>query len=125
MDKYEKFIKDVEKNTRAGEIKWSIASREAYAEYMFNSRFVFQTYEADYTKDEDTYHLVLVERKDPITDEWEEVHERYSIMVLVFKHGKFIFTLTEGHVDQSDLARLVSCVEDKNEDAAELFDKFE
>lgn len=104
-------------------------------EYMFTrkicrlyffSEYVFQAYETDYKIGELSYKAVLFQLKVPDYNEFQErQNDTYIVEVIIIKlNGQLVFTLTQSHVERSDLLQLASLVENMNEATQEFLNEF-
>lgn len=126
MDKYERLFADIKKRTQNGELRWEISSHTKYAEHVFNPQYVYRVFDCSYKpSEENTYTLVLVERKDQVIDEYDKEYEKYGVHILVLADNRLVFTLTTGHVDKQSLWDFAEYVEEHSDEAEELFSLFE
>ncbi len=127
MDKYDKLFADIEEKTIAGKLSWDIIPLRKYSEFMINASMVLRAFEADYPPDGDqSFKLVLVDRKILQLDSFDIEHETRNIELLVLSGDeitgyKLVFVLTDGHVDSDKLFRLLEYVEDQSDEAKYLF----
>jgi hypothetical protein len=126
MDRYERFLAEVIKETKAAKITWDAVSPVQYSDYIFNAPFAYQAYEAKYSVGTKDYTLVFVEKKSPSTEnDFDIVMERYRCELIIISDGKLVFTLSKDYVDYDELLKLASLIERKNSNAEELFSHFD
>lgn len=120
MNKYEELFEDIHEKTNSDQINWRQVSRRANAELVFNPDTVFRQYRGQYTKDDERYTLVFVEKKfdDPLYD---FSFQAYKPEILILdEHDDLILTLNDAIVEKSDLIDLMQSIEEKSDRAKKL-----
>ena len=121
MNKYEKLFKEIYEATKDGKIVWSQIDRRSHSSIIFNPRFVFRLYEAEFERSENIFTLIIVEKKYDDPDQDFEI-ERYDPELLILSQGELITTLNTSVINSRDFIRLVEIVELKNDKAKKLFE---
>lgn len=107
------------KATLAGELKWKLVPKECYSDVIFQPNHVFRLFQTTYTKDNDDYVVLLVEKKfdDP---DWDFEVEKYRPEMYFLFDGSIVLTIDEDSVDMNQLIRLVRTVELNTDRAKKL-----
>ncbi len=126
MSKHTNFIRDIFEKTRTNKIVWALDSASRYEDVIFSSQLAFRCFSAALKSSEETYKLLLIEKKAPELNEDSGItsdvhHPELSIL----KNNQLIITLTEEHVGRRNLTDLLEVVEDNNSDAEKLFKDYE
>lgn len=109
----------IAKATSAGKLSWSLAPKGRYADVIFQPNHVFRVFETTYTKDDDDYTVLLVEKKyeDP---DWDFAVEKYRPEMYFLFDREIVLTIDEDVVDLNHLIRLVRRVELNTDRAKKL-----
>ncbi len=122
MNKYEKLFAEIAEKTEKNEIEWKQVKKSAHADLIFNPDMVFRQYSGELKKGNDTYEVVLVEKKtdDPVHD---FAYQRYipEIMIIDDKN-ELLVTITDSVIEKEDMLCLVQTIEEKNDRVKKLFD---
>lgn len=119
MSKETALFSKIVSNTDAGKLNWKLARRDRYSDLVFQPKQVFRIFETKYTKDDDDYTVLLVEKKydDP---EWDFSVERYRPELYFIYDGGIVLVIDEDAVDMNQLIRLVKTVEVSTDRAKRL-----
>ncbi len=120
MNKYEKLFAEIYSQTKAGTLKWKQLRRQANSDLIFNPNLVWRQFAADFERDENTFTIILVEKKyeDP---DFDFAYEKYSPELLVIDEGELVATISDSVIEKNDMIRLSNLVEMKSDKAKKLF----
>lgn len=121
MNKYEKLFRQILDQTHSGDLAWRQERRGAYADIIYNPQTVFRLYSADFSRKDNQFKLLLVEKKfdDP---EQDFAYQAYAPQLLVIDDDELIATLTDSIIERRDFINLIDLVESNNDRANSLFD---
>lgn len=119
MSKESLLFSKIVEETESGQLSWRIVPRGRYSEFIFQPKQVFRIFETNYTKDDDSYTVLLVEKKydDP---EWDFAVERYRPEMYFLFDDAIVLVIDEDSVDMNRLVRLVKSVEVSTDRAKRL-----
>lgn len=120
MNKYEKLFAEIYSQTKAGTLKWKQLRRQANSDLIFNPNLVWRQFAADFERDENTFTIILVEKKyeDP---DFDLSYEKYAPELLVIDEGELVATISDSVIEKNDMIRLSNLVEMKSDKAKKLF----
>ena len=121
MNKYEKLFNEIVQKTHDNEIDWRQTSKSAHSDLIFNSDMVYRQYSGEFTKGDEVYEVVFVEKKtdDPNLD---FAYQRYMPELLVIdSRNELLVTLTDSVIEKTDLIELVNEIEGRNDRIKKLF----
>jgi hypothetical protein len=110
MSNETKLFRKIVQETEAGELEWKLVPRGRYSELIFQPNQVFRLFQTTFTKDDDDYTVLLVEKKydDP---DWDFELEKYRPEVYFLYDQSIVLVIDEDTVDMNQLIRLVKRVE--------------
>lgn len=110
MSNEAKLFRKIVQATEAGELQWKLVSRSRYSELIFQPNQVFRIFQTTFSKDDDDYTVLLVEKKydDP---DWDFAIEKYRPEMYFLFDDSIVLVIDEDAVDLPQLIRLVKRVE--------------
>lgn len=120
--KYDKLLEDILQKTRDGTITWTVTANDAFQDYVLHGATIFRSFTAPYTRLDDRFTLAFIERKVPHPE--DERFDQHMPELLILKGDQIILSVTEYHVNASELRRLGALIAERNEDASSLLNSF-
>lgn len=125
MNEYEVLFQEIEERTKSQSLHWRQINRRDNADLILNSNLVLRQFTADFTRGENHFALLLVEKKDDqaLFDSLFQSSplQRLEPEILVLDDGELITTLTDSVIDRGAMLRLLDMVEMCSDKVRKLF----